>query len=110
MSTPSKIILITGANSGVGFAATGVIAKASEGYHVIMASRNPQNGEKALKEVKAMEGIKGTLSTVQLDQDDPESVKRAAKEVESQFGRLDVLVNNAAICKYSAGTWFPDKI
>lgn len=97
MSTPSTIVLITGANSGIGFAASGVIASASEGYHVIMASRNAQNGEKALAEVKAMEGIKGTLSTIQLDQDDPESITRAAKDVESEFGRVDVLVNNAAI-------------
>jgi len=97
MATSSTIILITGANSGVGLAASGVIASASKDYHVIMTSRNAQNGGKALAEVKATEGVKGTLSTIQLDQDDPESVKQAAKEVESQFGRIDVLVNNAAI-------------
>jgi len=100
MSKSSSIVLISGANSGIGFAASGVIAKASEGYHVIMASRNAENGEKALAEVKAMEGIKGSLSTIQLDQDDPASIKRAAQEIETQFGRLDVLVNNAAIGVY----------
>lgn len=100
MSKPSTIVLITGANSGVGLAASGVIASASEDYHVIMASRNTENGEKALAEVRAMKGIKGTLSAIQLDQDDPESIQRAAQEVESQFGRLDVLVNNAGIGEY----------
>lgn len=38
-----------GANSEVGYAATEVIGDV-EGYHVIMASRNPENGQKALKQ------------------------------------------------------------
>lgn len=62
-------------------AASEVIAKASELYHVIMASRNAQNGEKAVAEVRATDNIKTSLSTVLLDQDDPESVKKAASEM-----------------------------
>ena len=78
-------------------AAAEVIAKASRPYHVIIASRNAQNGDKALAEVKAKEGVKGSLSTIQLDVTNSESIRKAAKEVEKQFGRLDVLVNNAGI-------------
>ncbi|KAJ9664413.1 hypothetical protein H2198_000342 [Neophaeococcomyces mojaviensis] len=93
----STIILITGANSGVGLASTAVIASASAEYHVIMASRNPENGKKALAETQALDGIKGTLSTVQLDVTDQASIKNAVKVVEEQFGHLDVLVNNAGV-------------
>lgn len=64
-----------------------------------MASRNAENGQKALEEIQAMEGVKGTLSTLTLDVDDQASITEAAKTVEKQFGRVDVLVNNAGICK-----------
>lgn len=104
MSKASIIVLITGANSGIGFAASSVIAKASDKYHVIMAARNEAKGKAALDGVKAMEGIKGEVTTLLLDQDDPESVKRAANEVEKQFGRIDVLVNNAAVGECSVVT------
>lgn len=62
-----------------------------------MASRNAENGQKALEEIKASTRIKGTLSTVKLDVNDAASVKEAAKQVEEQFGHIDVLVNNAGI-------------
>lgn len=100
----STIILITGANSGVGLASTAVIASASAEYHVIMASRNPENGKKALAETQALDGIKGTLSTVQLDVTDQASIKNAVKVVEEQFGHLDVLVNNAGVGRSSQST------
>lgn len=64
-----------------------------------MASRNAENGQKALEEIQAMEGVKGTLSTLTLDVDDQASITEAAKTVEKQFGRVDVMVNNAGICK-----------
>ncbi|KAK5090816.1 hypothetical protein LTR05_000993 [Lithohypha guttulata] len=95
MAASSTIVLITGANSGIGLATSGVIASASDKYHVIMASRNIENGEKALEEVGSMPDIKGELSSIQLDVNDPESISRAANEVQQKFGRLDVLVNNA---------------
>lgn len=93
----STIVLITGANSGVGYACSKALAQTSADYHVIMASRNKQNGEKAVTEIQALPGIKGTISTVQLDVTDQQSLDRAAKEVEEKFGRVDVLVNNAGI-------------
>ncbi|KAI9740167.1 MAG: hypothetical protein M1834_004745 [Cirrosporium novae-zelandiae] len=92
----STIVLITGANSGVGFAAAKVIACASESFHVIMASRTLEKAKNAISEIEAA-GIKGHLSPVQLDVTDENSVEQAAALVEQKFGRLDVLVNNAAV-------------
>jgi NAD(P)-dependent dehydrogenase (short-subunit alcohol dehydrogenase family) len=91
------IILITGANSGVGFAAAKAIASASPDYHVLVGSRNPENGKKAVSELQAQASIKGTLNDIQIDVNDQASIDAAAKIIEDKFGRLDVLINNAGI-------------
>ncbi|MCJ1280475.1 hypothetical protein MMC21_008303 [Puttea exsequens] len=93
---PSIITLITGANSGVGFATAKLLASASADYHVIIASRSLQKAEAAVSEIKEA-GTKGGLSTIQLDVTDEDSIKKAAADVDQNFGRLDVLVNNAGI-------------
>ena len=61
-----------------------------------MGSRSLEKGEAALREVQAA-NLKGTVSLTQLDVTDDNSITAAAKSVEREFGRLDVLVNNAAI-------------
>lgn len=115
MSSPSTIVLITGsspfslvwwsqsltnvfpgANSGIGYAASKVIASASSKYHVIMASRSLENGKQASSALQAT-GIQGTTSSIQLDVTDESSIAAAVKQVEGEHGRLDVLVNNAGI-------------
>jgi NAD(P)-dependent dehydrogenase (short-subunit alcohol dehydrogenase family) len=80
----------------VGFAATQVIARASEDLDVIMACRSLDKAKSAMSEIKSA-GIKGRLSTVQLDVTDENSIENVAAFVQEKFGRLDVLVNNAAI-------------
>ena len=99
MSSSSTIVLITGANSGVGFATAQVIATtdASPPYHVIMASRNMKNGESACSEIAHGKDLHGTVSPLQLDVTDPSSIAAAVKYIEEKFGRLDVLINNAGI-------------
>lgn len=62
-----------------------------------MTSRSAENGKAALAEIQAMPGIKGSLSTLQLDVTSEHSISAAAKHVEAHFGRLDVLINNAGI-------------
>lgn len=56
-----------------------------------------ENGKAAVEQLKASGNIQGSLSTIQVDVSDSESIKNAAKQVEQEFGRLDVLVNNAGI-------------
>ncbi|KIW60695.1 hypothetical protein PV05_00894 [Exophiala xenobiotica] len=91
------IVLITGANSGIGYATAKVIASASPDYHVLVGSRNPENGKKAVAELQATGAIKATLTDVQIDVTDQASVDALAKFIEEKFGRLDVLINNAGI-------------
>lgn len=65
-----------------------------------MASRSPTKGAVALSTIRAA-GIKSAASTIQLDVTDEASIVAAAKHVESEFGRLDVLINNAGIYSQS---------
>lgn len=86
-----RIILITGANRGIGYAVTkGLLQK---GITVIATSRTPEKGQQAVEELSAF----GEVVYQQLDVNDRESIHRAAEVVRERYGRLDSLINNAAI-------------
>ena len=61
-----------------------------------MAGRSYDKTKAEMSEIEAIR-IKGTLSTVQLDVTDEKSVHEAATYIQKEFGRLDVLVNNAGV-------------
>src|ERR1700733_9233113 len=87
---PNKpVALVTGANQGIGLQ----IAKdlALHGFTVLVGSRNLQRGETAAKEVGS------DAYALQLDVTDQDSITAAAARVRDEFGRLGVLVQNAAI-------------
>ncbi|MBI0330237.1 SDR family NAD(P)-dependent oxidoreductase [Burkholderia plantarii] len=83
------IALVTGANQGIGLQ----IAKdlVTHGYTVLVGSRNAERGEAAAREVGP------NARALQLDVTDAASIAAAAARVDDEFGRLDLLVNNAAI-------------
>jgi NAD(P)-dependent dehydrogenase (short-subunit alcohol dehydrogenase family) len=55
--------------------------------------------------VQAKPGIQGTLSLIQLDANDDASIEAAAKKIEQDFSKLDVLINNAGVCPETDGQW-----
>ena len=83
------IALVTGANQGIGLQ----IAKdlVARGFTVLVGSRNLERGEAAAKEVGP------DAHALQLDVTDQASIAAAAERVRHDFGRLDVLIQNAAI-------------
>jgi NAD(P)-dependent dehydrogenase (short-subunit alcohol dehydrogenase family) len=85
----TPIALITGANQGIGLQ----IAKdlLGHGFTVLVGSRDLERGEAAAREVG--EGA----HALQLDVTDEASIAAAAERVRAEFGRLDVLIQNAAI-------------
>ncbi|KAM6508196.1 hypothetical protein FALCPG4_018078 [Fusarium falciforme] len=97
MSSAKRIVLITGANQGVGYETAKNLVLSAADYHVILGSRDKAKGESAAKELQSVSGIKGTVSSTQLDVTDDGSVDGAAKRLGDEWGRLDVLVNNAGI-------------
>ena len=92
---PSKqtIALISGANTGIGLAIATQLCQ-NHGYHVIIGSRDAAAGNKV---AAALVADGHSASSVQLDVCSDESISLAASYVESKFGVLDVLINNAGI-------------
>jgi NAD(P)-dependent dehydrogenase (short-subunit alcohol dehydrogenase family) len=87
------ITLVTGANGGIGLATATALAR-DHGHHVIIGSRNADNGTKVANSL-IDQGL--SASSVQLDLECESSLVAAVDYVAKTFGRLDVLVNNAAI-------------
>jgi NAD(P)-dependent dehydrogenase (short-subunit alcohol dehydrogenase family) len=87
------VALVTGANQGIGLQ----IAKdlAAHDFTVLVGSRNLERGEEAART------IGGGAHALQLDVTDQASIAAAAGRIRGEFGRLDVLVNNAAISNTS---------
>ncbi|WP_432889368.1 SDR family oxidoreductase [Kribbella sp. CA-245084] len=88
----NKIALVTGANKGIGKEIARQLGQA--GFTVLLGSRDVERGELAVKELVA-EGLDAV--GIQLEVTDEASVRAAAERVEASYGRLDVLINNAAI-------------
>src|SRR4051812_2100374 len=84
-----KTFLVTGANSGLGFETTRVLA--GKGAHVIMAVRDLAKGEAARAR------IEGSAEIRRLDLADLDSVRDLARELHEQRRTIDVLVNNAGV-------------
>lgn len=88
--TDTTIALVTGANKGIGLAATRRLAEL--GWTVLLGSRDPERGAIAVTQLGGLD-----VQAVELDVTSEISVRNAAKLVDTQYGRLDVLVNNAGI-------------
>jgi NAD(P)-dependent dehydrogenase (short-subunit alcohol dehydrogenase family) len=92
MPTNAPLAIVTGANRGIGLEVSRQLA--ARGYTVIAGSRTLAKGEAAAQPYIA-QGL--PILPRQLDVTDSASIERLRAEVERDFGRLDVLVNNAAI-------------
>lgn len=84
-----RIALVSGGNRGIGLEICRQLAE--RGHTVVMGSRDEEKGH------AATQGLEGEVIPHQLDVADVESVDRMAAFLEEEFGRLDVLVNNAGI-------------
>jgi NAD(P)-dependent dehydrogenase (short-subunit alcohol dehydrogenase family) len=91
-----RIALVTGANQGVGLRVAKELV--ANGVTVLAGSRNFERGEAAAKEIGS-----GAIA-LQLDVTDRVSIATAAERIRKEFGRLDLLVNNAAISNTRKGS------
>jgi len=87
-----KIALVTGANKGLGFETC--LQLAQLGLTVILSARDLIKGQVAAKQL-ADKGL--DVLFYQLDVSNQSNISKIARQIEQQFGRLDILVNNAAI-------------
>ncbi|WP_341267779.1 SDR family NAD(P)-dependent oxidoreductase [Gordonia malaquae] len=88
-----RIVLITGASSGIGKAAAGRCARA--GAIVVLVARSSDDLANAVEDIANEEDCRDRLLALPCDVTDEADVHRVVAEVEARFGRVDVLVNNA---------------
>ncbi|KAJ9302338.1 hypothetical protein DTO271G3_1204 [Paecilomyces variotii] len=106
MAPSSVVVLITGANSGIGYATAQVLVSSSSKYHIILASRTLSKAESAISSILSSSSssrtIHGTLSPLVLEITSPSSIQAAFETVSTTFNnRLDILINNAGILSKS---------
>ena len=89
-----KIAIVTGANSGTGFETARAFA--AKGAQTILACRNPEKGQAAVKLIR-QENPKSPIELMVLDLASLSSVHEFARKFRKRFNRLNILVNNAGI-------------
>jgi NAD(P)-dependent dehydrogenase (short-subunit alcohol dehydrogenase family) len=89
-----RIVLVTGANSGIGKITAKELAK--KGMRVLMVCRDARKGEAARQEIMAESGSQ-RVDLFLCDLSDQESIVKLAATVRSQYQHLDVLINNAGL-------------
>jgi NAD(P)-dependent dehydrogenase (short-subunit alcohol dehydrogenase family) len=96
MTTDSRVALVTGANRGIGLEVARQLA--GRGLTVVAGTRDDAAGRTTAA------GIEGNVLSRQLDVTDQASVDAVFDWIESELGRLDVLVNNAGIAPDGSGS------
>lgn len=93
-SLTGKVALVTGASQGIGRAIA--VALSAAGARVALAARNEQKLAEAAGQIQS---AGGEALSVKMDVADPEQIKAGFQQALAKFGRLDILVNNAAITR-----------
>ena len=94
MSKPeARVALVTGANRGLGFETSRQLL--AKGFKVVLAGRDDAALARAYGTLSQPEQRRAT--TVRMDVTDTESIAAAQRTVAERIGRVDVLVNNAAV-------------
>jgi NAD(P)-dependent dehydrogenase (short-subunit alcohol dehydrogenase family) len=85
------------ANSGIGFELTAqLLAKTNPTYHIFLCARSPDKGHTALKDLQSRK-LPGTAELLHVDMTNDDTINRAVESITNSHGKLDVLVNNAAV-------------
>jgi NAD(P)-dependent dehydrogenase (short-subunit alcohol dehydrogenase family) len=98
MPQEKKLALVTGANKGIGFELARQLGR--NGMTVLLGARNMKLGQEAAHKLKS-EGL--DAHAVHIDLNQLETIDQAAKQIETDYGRLDVLMNNAGIADPADG-------
>jgi len=92
-----KVVIVTGANTGIGFQSALELAR--KGADTILACRNEKKGIQAVRRIKAG-NPEARVRFLQLDLGSLKSIHLFAEKIKKEYSRLDVLLNNAGIIWY----------
>lgn len=93
-----EIVLVTGANKGIGLEVSKTLAQ--NGMKVLMGARSSQRGEEAASQLKS-QGL--DVEFIHLDVTDEADRAEAVRKIGDRYGKLDALVNNAAVLHEEKG-------
>lgn len=92
------IVLITGANSGIGYEAVKAFLQSTKPYHILFGARSLGKARIAVEDLKKeVPESKNTIETLEVDLVSDESIEKAFETVKEKYGRVDSLVNNAGM-------------
>jgi NAD(P)-dependent dehydrogenase (short-subunit alcohol dehydrogenase family) len=92
MTHDKQVALVTGGNRGIGYELVKQLSLS--GINVVLASRDHEMGNKAVQKLKE---LNLDVSCIEMDVSNHESITQAAITLNEQYGRLDVLINNAGV-------------
>lgn len=95
-----RIVLITGGNTGFGYQVVRALYKSTIAYQIIIGSRSQQKAQDAVNSLQTEVPQSASSSdTIQIDIEHDSSIQAAFDAVNSKYGKVDVLINNAGKIK-----------
>jgi len=103
MNYKRKVVLVTGANKGVGYGIIEILLQKKSNFRIILTSRNENLGKNAFyKLLNKYPYSKDYFYYHQLDITNKESISNLISWIKTQFGKIDYLVNNAGYGPYAS--------
>ena len=99
MTTENKIALVTGGNKGIGLEISRNLSNA--GCTVLLGARNVERGQQAVQ--KLGQAGPGGVHFIEIDVTRQDTITAAAEQIESRYGHLDILMNNAGVNLHGDG-------
>jgi NAD(P)-dependent dehydrogenase (short-subunit alcohol dehydrogenase family) len=91
-----KTVLVTGANTGLGYQIIRSLCASEKPYDILLAGRSLAKAKKATDDVvQEFPSTHSHISAIQVDIEDDDSIHAAVQAVQNLFGKLDFLINNA---------------
>ncbi|ATY62156.1 short chain [Cordyceps militaris] len=99
MTVDKRIVLITGAAAGIGLEAVKALVASQRGsYEILLSARKLAQAQAAVEEIaRDLPSAASSVTPLEIDVSSDESIEAAAELVQSRYGRIDVLVNNAGL-------------
>jgi NAD(P)-dependent dehydrogenase (short-subunit alcohol dehydrogenase family) len=92
----NPVILITGANTGLGFETVKALCQSPTAYIILLGGRSLEKANAAVQKAQTQFPLSASvIKAVQVDIEDDNSITQAFEHIAGQYGRLDVLINNA---------------
>lgn len=91
-----QVLLVTGANTGLGYQIIRALCGSDESYIILLGGRSPKKASQAAEDaMKEFTKTSSLVTPVQIDIEDDESIEALYERVQADYGRLDILINNA---------------